>query len=110
MRKHPAKHPALVLAALTLLLAATAPALAQADSTSPLREMDLNGDGNIDKAEMEKAADSLFDRADTNHDGMISKAEFKATQAERIAKADSNGDGVINRQDMAGRLQRLRDR
>src|SRR5258708_25973680 len=49
-------------------------------------ELDTNGDGNVTKAEMEKAfgadnkglADAVFNKLDTNGDGAISQSEFAA--------------------------------
>ena len=40
------------------------------------RVNDLNGDGAVTKAEMEKALEQRFQAADTNHDGWLSKGEL----------------------------------
>jgi Ca2+-binding EF-hand superfamily protein len=73
--------------------------------------LDLNGDGKIDAAEMRAAREQRFARLDTNHDGTISQAELKQANdriqrravtaenimASRFENLDTNGDGVVSK-------------
>ena len=78
-------------------------------------ELDANGDGLLDKAELGEGHERLrahrheqreerFDDSDTNGDGAIDLGEAKAAaqrRAERMfAKMDTDGDGKLTREEM----------
>ena len=87
------------------------------------QKLDLNGDGVVDKSELETARRTAFARADNDHDGYITEAEAQsllqelraqgaagqrplyrgrlaarrpAEQANLLARFDSNGDGRVS--------------
>jgi len=87
------------------------------------QKLDLNGDGVVDKSELEAARRTAFARADNDHDGYITEAEAQsllqelraqgaagqrplyrgrlaarrpAEQANLLARFDSNGDGRVS--------------
>jgi Ca2+-binding EF-hand superfamily protein len=83
-------------------------------TTRPQRvELDVNGDGAIDRSEAAKSPRFAehFDRIDKNHDGRISADERpqrgkhgrgKGRHGD-IAALDSNGDGRLAREELAGK-------
>jgi Ca2+-binding EF-hand superfamily protein len=100
---------ALIAAAVAAATAATAlpAAAAAAPEPAPLRAaimfwlLDRNGDGVIDRAEIEALRAAAFDALDQNHDGILTKDEVsaalaaaRARVAERGANAIKNGPGA----------------
>lgn len=85
-------------------------------------EADLDGDGNITKAEIEAKRASNFATADTSGDGVLSFEEFEADalakKAEReanrrehmFARLDSDGDGFVSETEMAEVRDRRMDK
>lgn len=75
-------------------------------------DVDLNGDGQLSRDELEAHAKARFEAADTNGDGVLSADELAAqTSQERqermvkrtermIKKRDTNGDGVLSFDEM----------
>lgn len=109
-----------LLATAALLLFAGA-AWAQPLTTEDLRDLDANGDGAVDAAELDsymveafKTIDAdgdgaisgdegqgimtpeLFNQADKNGDGKISLEEFQAQTRADFSAADQNDDGLLN--------------
>lgn len=72
------------------------------------KTLDKNGDGFIDKAELEAAQAEEIDyrvkrmlhTLDRNKDGKIAAEEFQAPAKERFARLDLNDDGKISSEDM----------
>lgn len=70
--------------------------------------LDVNGDGAIDRAEIETARAARFAAMDADGDGVISGEEMQAHAMERAAKRagrhfdrlDANGDGGVDRAEM----------
>ncbi len=67
---------------------------------------DKNGDGKIEKSEMQQIfnekADKIFAKRDKNKDGVITKDEMeRKTPEQRFAEHDINGDGKIDQEEMA---------
>jgi len=78
---------------------------------------DKNGDGAVDRAELEAAAKESADywvkrfikRFDADRDGKVSKEEFTKARRERFAMRDLDGDGRLGLEDMGpGLRERLR--
>jgi len=78
-----------------------------------MQQIDINGDGLIQFAELRAFRARAFDEIDTNNDGIANASELAALQ-ERAASSgrlgpanldpfssDANGDGVITRQEFA---------
>jgi len=108
------------LAALLAIVLAASPAPA-GEAVRSFAESDRNGDGSVDRREMERRAlevfsfadtdrdahlspeeyDSLvldepFNVADANHDGRVSTREFVAIRTRDFDAADRNHDGVLS--------------
>lgn len=93
------------------------------------QKLDLNGDGVVDKSELEAARRAAFARADSDHDGYITEAEAQslfqelraqgaagqrplyrgriagrqpAEQANLLARFDANGDGRVSEVEFVG--------
>jgi Ca2+-binding EF-hand superfamily protein len=92
---------------------------------------DLNKDGKVTRAELDKAvavefagagkgqsigmdqfyaimvaryrdaAGKMFERMDSDHDGRLTLAEFSAREEKLFARLDKNGDGVITRDELS---------
>ena len=71
-------------------------------------EMDANGDGFIDAAELQTIAGEraqlwtkrFLARFDENKDGKVSRDEFDRFAKERFTSLDVNGDGKISEEDL----------
>lgn len=76
--------------------AATAPVLAGARGTGPIRTFDTDKDGTLDLAEVKKAASALFAKLDRDHDGTVDKRELAGRlSARELAAADPDHDGTL---------------
>ena len=62
--------------------------------------IDANGDGAIQKSELEAAVAERFAKRDTNGDGNISAAEVQERVDALFAAVDSNGDGTLSKAEM----------
>ena len=96
--------------------AAATPAASTPATAKPQRvELDVNGDGVIDRSEAAKSPRFAehFDRIDKNHDGRITADERPQHGARGgrhgkgrhgdIAALDTNGDGRLAREELAGK-------
>jgi EF-hand domain pair len=64
----------------------------------PFAKVDSNGDGNVDKTELQAAFDAIA--AKTGHE---------ARDAEKvIARVDKNGDGEVSRLEVGARMRELK--
>ena len=66
--------------------------------------IDADGDGQINREEMEAASSPrppTFEELDVNDDSFISADEFRGNQT-AFSRADVNGDGQITREEMEG--------
>ena len=105
--------------ALTALIGATTPALAQTKKSSTVKRFDTDNDGTVDLAEAKKAAAALFDKLDTDKekddikelqgrlsrkdfaagdpdkDKTFTKEEYLATVEQRFKAADADHDGTV---------------
>lgn len=108
-RKH-ALH-ANLLAFLGVVVLATAPVAASAQSIDQLAQADSNGDGSVTKQELLDLRAANFGRLDRNGDGFIDSADsppmgpgkkrFGDAYAQ-VQAADANGDRRISRQELVG--------
>ena len=116
---------------LTFATAGTLTYAALADNHRPdlgamVAELDLNGDGNISKSEIDAKKAAKFTEADQTGDGVLTFEEFEAhalaekarREAQRrermFARLDSDGDGVVSEAEFGeargGRLEKHFDR
>lgn len=66
-------------------------------------ELDLNGDGQITRDEMQARGEQRFKDADTNGDGFLSMDEMKAQMIKEMeARADKYGARMMERKDANG--------
>jgi len=107
--------------ALTALIGAATPALAQTKKSSPVARFDTDNDGTVDLAEAKKAAAALFDKLDMDKEGTLdinelqgrlsrkdfaagdpdkdktlTKDEYLAIVEQRFKAADADHDGTVN--------------
>jgi Ca2+-binding EF-hand superfamily protein len=76
------------------------------------KEIDTNGDGKIERSELQAFLNKRFDEIDTNHDGKLSQGEIQAwRQAEKARREqaafnrmDTNGDGGISKDESIGKV------
>lgn len=110
-----------IAAAVTALIGAATPALAQKKNSTLVGQFDTDNDGTVDLAEAKKAAAALFDKldvdkegtlslkelhgrlsqrefaaADVDHDGTLSKDEYLALVEQRFKAADADHDGTLS--------------
>lgn len=129
------RMPALAALALALGVAAAAsgPAMAQdsrmekrADRmTRTFERLDKNGDGAVDRSELERKQERAFQRLDANNDGVIDRSEIEAIKAKRARKgkgkggekmakrfqrADENRDGKVTQQEFMSMTPRWFDK
>ena len=105
---------------LVLLLGATTIVAATSAFANPAA--DLDGNGEVTRAEFMAAGDARFAAADTNFDGQLSRDEMKTLRdnerteqaRKRFSKMDGNGDGVVSEAEMLAaqemRKERMTDR
>lgn len=99
------------LAAVCILVAP--PAWAQSGGVvQQFRQLDLDGDGAVSRAEAERSRVSLFDRLDANNDGYLVESERSTggRAAQALARGDFNGDGRISRAEAMAAPYRAFDR
>ncbi|WP_293393645.1 hypothetical protein [Nevskia sp.] len=91
---------------LLLLTAAFAVGGARAAEVQDLdpRRIDLDGDGVVTAAEVERASAAQFRAMDGNADGQLSQAEFIDARLKLMQGFDSNRDGVVERAELRGLL------
>ena len=78
------------------MVLAASPALA-GEAVRSFAESDRNGDGSVDRREMERRALEVFYFADTDKDGHLSREEYRALVLdESFASVDTDHDGRIN--------------
>ena len=114
-----------LIAALLGGVAFTAPALAKGRMGTMFEKIDANGDGYIDRAEIQAARDARFAAADTNGDGALSSDEMKAARDDAQSRhgqgrkgvsfsdIDTDGDGTISQAEFdaakSKRAERVKD-
>ncbi len=106
--------------AVTALIGAATPALAQKKNSTLVGQFDADNDGSVDLAEAKKAGAAMFDKldvdkegtldlkelrgrvnrkeftaADADHDGTLSKEEYLALVEQRFKAADADHDGTL---------------
>ncbi|MEX2327989.1 MAG: EF-hand domain-containing protein, partial [Pseudomonadales bacterium] len=99
----------------SLLLALTAPAIADDDrpSTRIIEHLDQNGDGMITLDEFRGPRDGMFVHADINGDGAVTREEIKThrdqmmaerqkQQADRSARQDTRMEEMFTSMDLNG--------
>lgn len=83
--------------------------LAQFSNLDALKAADANGDGNLDRAEIEayalkqivqRMADRMERRLDINGDGTVTLAEVEKQKSKEFAALDRNEDGKLDRSEM----------
>ncbi|WP_299349953.1 EF-hand domain-containing protein [uncultured Shimia sp.] len=66
-------------------------------------QLDINGDGQMTKEEMQAFGEQRFAEADTDGDGFLSMEEMKAHMVKEIeARFDKHGDKMLERKDANG--------
>jgi len=88
-----------IAAAVVALLSLPIVSPARADSvTDFIVKWDPDHDGTLDMAEINKAADALFDKLDVDHDGTLDMKELagRVTRSE-FAAADKDHDGTLDK-------------
>ena len=83
--------------------------LAQFSKMDALKAADANGDGNLDREEIEayalkrivqRMADRMERRLDINGDGTVTLAEIEKQKAKEFAALDKNEDGKLDRSEL----------
>ena len=77
-----------------------------------LKEFDVDGDGNVNRAEVELGVLSHIQTLDSNGDGFVSADELHAEQSRRelariqrkLDRADTNGDGLVGGDEFGAHL------
>ncbi|NLF72325.1 MAG: HlyD family efflux transporter periplasmic adaptor subunit [Candidatus Anammoximicrobium sp.] len=86
-----------------------------------LMASDKDGDGKISKAEAPEFMQAFFDRVDTNGDGMLDKAEMEVMRQRRVSggsrggsrnlmQFDKNGDGKVTADEVPAEMQGILER
>ena len=88
-----------LLAASAALFAVSVQSAAMAQAGT-IRELDLNGDGTITKAEAQTALEAQFRKMDADHNGVLSEDEFVNSRLAILHSLDSDGDGQITRSEL----------
>jgi len=69
------------------------------DPATVLKNLDQNGDGKLETAELPPRMQKFMSKADTNGDGALTVEEMTAARdnfiKERFARGDKNGDGAL---------------
>lgn len=79
-----------------VLIAAAAYAAPGAESGMMRAKLDVNGDGNITKAEVIAHADARFAKMDADSNGVIDASDRLTRTKSRFAKMDTDQNGSIN--------------
>jgi Ca2+-binding EF-hand superfamily protein len=70
---------------------------------------DLNGDGVLERSEVERMPEAWFSKLDADKSGGLSVNELKAfargQQAERGLRSDSDGDGAVSQSEMLAKAR-----
>jgi len=116
-----AKLSVLVVASLVATGAGAALALETANGRMTFEQLDVDGNGEITREDLEMLPDARFAEMDADGSGDISEAEFVAAAQARageaaarmFARLDADGDGVLSQDALAarghdgGRLRRI---
>jgi EF hand domain-containing protein len=82
-----------------------------ADAARRFDRLDKNGDGVVERSEVQAAADDIarrirarmeksFERADQDDDGRLTKAEAESAATKRFARLDRDADGKLKAEDL----------
>ncbi len=96
----------------TILILAGALALgttahAQQLTSGHLAAIDANGDGVVDRTELDTFIAESFAKLDTNKDGYLTVGEATVTMTpEQFAAINANKDGGVSREEFAAQIQK----
>jgi|GEM_PF-2188799 len=101
------KHRQMITAAASIGLALSITLTSAADAFGRRNDMDINGDGKVDLAELKQMRDEMFAKNDANGDGVLDRTELATLQntsfmgrgpaSENFTTADQNQNGLIER-------------
>lgn len=75
------------------------------------KAMDLDGNGEVSRAEAATAANTAFARMDANKDGVLNAADKAERKGDRFANMDANKDGQVTKAEMdAAHAARMENR
>ena len=78
------------------------------------KKMDLDGNGEVTRAEAATAADTAFARMDANKDGILNAADRSERKGNRFAAIDINNDGQLTKAELdtahAARMEKRAER
>ena len=85
------------------------------DPISRMMEMDINGDGALQRDEMPAPMAARFDRMDADGDGAVTREEMQAMRGRfqgppNFARMDANGDGKLTKDELPSPMQQRFDR
>ena len=89
-----------IAAAVTALIGAATPALAQKKNSTLVGQFDTDNDGTVDLGEAKKAGAEMFDKLDADKDGTLDHKEVHGRLSRReFAAADTDHDGTLNKEE-----------